>query len=158
MKSTVTSTTVFKYILVFTFLFAAFLALAITYNRIYKLKNETISIIEKYEGVVRGKKALQIINNYLYNSGYNTQGYCEIGEYGVKDLNNPDYEEVTNRNQDYYYCLSNNIVRNENGDKIYYNVKLFFKFNIPFIGDLLTFKITGETKGIKYYSNNQKLS
>ena len=34
----------------------------------------------------------------------------------------------------------------------------YFKFNLPFIGDLLTFKITGETKGINYYSANQKLS
>ena len=39
MKSTVTTSETFKYILVFTFLFAAFLALAITYNRVYKLKN-----------------------------------------------------------------------------------------------------------------------
>ena len=65
MKHTVTTSSVFKYILVFTFIFAAFLALAITYNRVYKLKNQSISIIEKYEGIVKGKKSLGLVNNYL---------------------------------------------------------------------------------------------
>ena len=68
MKSSITTTQVFKYVLLFTFLFAIFLALAITYNKVFKMKNETISIIEKYEGVVKGKKSLEIVNNYLFNA------------------------------------------------------------------------------------------
>ena len=48
MKNAVTTSEIFKYILLFTFLFAAFLALAITYNRVFKIKNEAISILEKY--------------------------------------------------------------------------------------------------------------
>lgn len=155
MKSTVTTSEIFKYILLFTFLFAAFLALAITYNKVFKLKNETISIMEKYEGI--SYNSLTIINNYLKNNGYTTEGYCESDEYGVKDLNNPDYEEVNDTREKYFYCLSDKTVTNSNGSKIYYNVKLFFKFNLPFVGDLFTFKITGESKGIKYYSEDQRL-
>lgn len=154
MKTSITTTTTFQYILLFTFLFAAFLALAITYNKVYKLKNETVSIIEKYEGI--SSTSLEVINNYLRNSGYNTKGNCASDEYGVADLNNHRYEEV-NSNKKYYYCLKDSIETNRNGDKIYYDVKLFFKFNLPVIGDLLTFKITGETKGIRYYDKIQEL-
>ena len=155
MKSTVTSSEMFKYILLFTFLFAAFLALAITYNKAYKLKNETVSILEKYEGVTN--KSLTIINNYLKHSGYKTTGQCKIGEHGIKNLDDTSIETVSNENDRYYYCLSDYVVKNENIDRIYYNVKIFFKFNLPFVGELLTFKITGETKGIQYYNENQKL-
>ena len=124
MKQSVTTTQVFRYILLFTFLFAMFLALAITYNKVYKMKNESISIIEKYEGVIKGKKSLEIINNYLKNNGYNTKGHCESGDYGVKDLDNPSYE-LANSKENYFYCLNNNIVKGENGYKIYYNIRLF---------------------------------
>lgn len=156
MKSSITTTQVFKYVLLFTFLFAIFLALAITYNKVFKMKNETISIIEKYEGVIKGKKSLEIVNNYLFNKGYNTKGYCDNDEYGVKDLGSSTYE-LSQSNVKYYYCLSDRVVTGENKDRIYYNIKLFYKFNLPFIGDILTFNITGETKAIQYYSDSQKL-
>lgn len=156
MKTTVTTTQTFKYILLFTFLFVAFLTLAITYNQVFKQKNEIISIIEKYEGI--RSKSLKIINNYLLVSNYQTTGECQVGDYGIKDLNSIDYEIVNNSKDKYLYCLSDKVVKNENGDKIYYNIKLFYKFNLPFIGELFTFKITGETKAIKYYSDEQRLS
>ena len=155
MKSSVTTSETFKYILVFTFLFAAFLALAITYNRVYKLKNESISVFEKYEGVTA--KSLNIVNNYLKNNGYNTKGQCEVGEYGIIDLNSNIYQKVNNANDKYYYCLSDYIVKDDNYDKIYYQIKVFYKFNLPFLGELFTFTIKGETKGIKYYDSKQRL-
>lgn len=155
MKSTVTSSEMFKYILLFTFLFAAFLALAITYNKVYKLKNESISILEKYEGV--SHKSLTIINNYLMNNGYKTKGQCEIGEHGMKSLEDPSLETVSDRNTKYYYCLSDYVVLNDNINRVYYKVKFFFKFNLPFFGDLFRFRITGESKGIQYYDANQRL-
>lgn len=160
MKQAVATTTMFKAILAFTILFSGFLAVAITYNRVYKLKNETISIIEKYEGI--NNKSLQIINNYLSNSGYNTKGICDEGEYGVVDLNNNDIE-LAIANKKYYYCLNyyctDELCKiNKSGNEIFFKTKLFFKFNLPFLSELATFKITGDTKAIKLYNENQKLS
>lgn len=143
MKSTVETTQIFKYILLFTFLFSAFLALTITYNKVYKLKNETISIFEKYEGVTT--KSLSIVNKYLKNSGYNTKGNCKTGWFGVTNLDGTSYEKVTSSSKKYYYCLSYT-----NNQKIYYKLELFYKFNLPFVGEIITFTINGETKGIKY--------
>lgn len=163
MKSSVSTMSLFQIILVFTLLFAAFLSVAVTYNRVYKLKNETISIIEKYEGV--NKTSLKIINNYLRNSGYNTKGSCESGEYGVTSLEDTKYE-IAASNKKYYYCLSyyctnGNCKAEENGvstgNEIFFKTKLFFKFNLPFFGELFTFKITGDTKEIILYETNTQI-
>lgn len=163
MKQSVTTSTIFKAILAFTFFFAAFIALTITYNKVYKVKNETMSIIEKYEGV--SKKSLKLVNNYLNASGYRTKGECKTGEYGVANLNNNLYEPAKD-NTKYYYCISYYCAEKgcklkdkkaPNGNQIFFKVRLFYKFNLPFMGDLFIFDITGETKAIKLYDENQKL-
>ena len=150
MREATGTTTTMKMALAFTILFSAFLAIAITYNKAFKLKNETLSILEKYED--EKKKSLGIINNYLKNNGYNTKGKCKDGEFGVDDLNLNVYESASS-GKNYYYCLSNYTKNN----RIYYKFNLFFKFNLPFLGDITTFNINGETKPIKLYSDNQKL-
>ena len=45
MREATGATTTMKMALAFTILFAAFLAIAITYNRAFKLKNEALSIL-----------------------------------------------------------------------------------------------------------------
>ena len=72
---------------------------------------------------------------------------------------------VATPGQRYYYCASYTCAtrgcsitsEESNGNKIYYNVKIFFKFNLPYLGELFTFDVTGETKGIILYSEMQKL-
>ncbi len=170
MKGSISTTTIFKIILVFTMIFAGFLAIAITYNKAYKQKNEVVSILEKYEGV--SSKSLEIINNYLKNSNYDVKGLCGEGQYGMSSLDS-NYLVKAQNGVKYFYCLDyycndnninkNNINRkcvlnNNRNNYIYYNVRLFFNFNLPFFGDIMTFKITGDTKAIKYYKENQKLS
>ena len=51
MRESIGTQTIFKAVLIFTFLFSGFIAVAITYNKAYKIKNEVINILEKYEGV-----------------------------------------------------------------------------------------------------------
>lgn len=152
------ATTTLKMGLAFTILFAAFLALAITYNKAFKIKNETLSILEKYEGI--SNKSIGIINNYLKNNGYNEKGICNDNEYGISSLDSEEYE-LAKSNSKYYYCLSNycsNVsCKISSNNRIYYRVKLFFKFKLPFLGDLTTYTIEGETKPIKLYMESQKL-
>lgn len=162
MKQTAATTSMFKIVLAFTFLFSAFIAVAITYNRVYRVKNQAISIIEKYEGTTT--KALGILNSYLSKSGYNEMGKCESGEYGISNLDNP-HPEVALNGKDYYYCLSESCssglvkcrITNNSNSYIKYKVKMFFKFNLPFLGELANFKITGETKQVKLYDEMQLL-
>ena len=159
MRQATGTTTTMKMALAFTLLFAAFLAIAITYNKAFKLKNETLTILEKYEGA--SDNSINIINNFLKNNGYNGKGKCKSGEYGITSLDNTTIESVSNNNKDYYYCLSyycsNNTCKISNNNQIYYRVKIFFKFNLPFLGDITTFSVDGETKPIKLFSESQKL-
>ncbi len=160
MKHSVSTTTIFSLIIVFTLIFSTFLALTITYNKIYKIKNETLLILEKYEG---RENSIELINNFLTSSGYRTKGRCEDGEMGIEDLSSVNFDNDLNKT--YYYCLKStvdnknaNVTSNAvNSSKtIKYELRLFYKFNLPFIGDIFTFDITGETKDIKYYSDKQE--
>ena len=149
MKDTAASSTIFKIVLAFTFIFAAFLSVAIVYNRAFRLKNGSLAIIEKYEGNVN--KSVQLINNYLKNSGYKTKGKCDSGEYGVTNLDNTTLSAGSKSNS--YYCLSQEC----SSKTCKYYIKLFFKFELPFIGEIFTYKVTGKSKNINYYNNQQKL-
>lgn len=153
MRAAIGTQTIFKAVLIFTLIFVAFITVAITYNKAYKLKNETMNIIEKYEGIDSKGQTISIVNNYLRNNGYNTKGKCDVNntnnkEYGIADLNSTNFE---NSDKDYYYCISTETKDN----KVYYNIKIFSKFDVPFLGDIFTFKITGRTKGVKYYNQSQ---
>lgn len=134
MRQAIGSTEIFKYVLIFTLIFVTFVTLAISYNKIIKCKNEVINIIEKYEA---SNDSLVIINNYLTNRGYNTKGKCDSDYKGV-DISDD------NNNQEHNYCLR----RNNDGEYVTYDVVLFYKFNLPVLGDLMTFEITGKTDNI----------
>lgn len=161
MRESVGTTSTFNIVIVFTLLFAGFLSVAISYNRVFRVKNESMKIIEKYEGI--SGKSLGIINNYLKNSGYSGTGHCETGEFGVKSLQESAYEAAVS-NREYYYCLSSVCKDSElcsvssGYDQIYYTIRLFYRFDLPVIGRLVNFKISGQTKGIKLYDENQLLS
>lgn len=150
MRAAIGTQTIFKAILIFTLIFVAFITVAVNYNKAYKLKNETISIIEKYEGIDSKGQTIGIINNYLRNNGYSSKGKCDVDskEYGIADLNSNRFE---NTDKNYYYCISTE----KKDNKVFYNIKMFSKFDVPFLGDIFTFRITGRTKGVKYYSTSQ---
>ena len=90
----------------FIMIFAGYIILTIDYNKSVKVKNESISLIEKYEGL--NEQSLTLLNNYLLGSGYTTTGKCggqnytQGGMYGAVDLERPELEE-TDENQNYYY-------------------------------------------------------
>lgn len=146
MRQTVGHTFIFKLVLVFTLMFTCFLALAITYNKVFRLKNEMTSIIEKYEGI--NDQSLMVINNYLSASGYNTKGECNEGFSGVSSFDDTNYETYE-PGEEYLYCFQEDrSVKSSNSHRKFYRVIVFYKFNLPVIGDLVTYKIKGETKTI----------
>ena len=61
MRETIGNTFIIKLVIVFTLLFSAFLALAISYNKVFRMKNEVLSIIEKYEGINEKEEGYTIL-------------------------------------------------------------------------------------------------
>ena len=57
--------------IIFMLIFVAFLSLSLNYTKAFKIKNEIITTIEKYEGLTSSESktspgSIKIINNYLY--------------------------------------------------------------------------------------------
>lgn len=147
MREVTGMTWVFQLVVMFILIFACFLILVLNYSKVYGLKNDTLTIIEKYEGVT--SESLGIINNVLKNKGYKATGTCPNEWYGVIDYDGNVEKSVSGKK--YYYCFK------EEGkkDNIYYNVKLYYKFNLPFLGELTTFTVNGRTNS--FIGNNSRI-
>ena len=154
MRQTIGATWVFQLVLIFTLIFAAYIALTINYSKSFRIKNEVISIVEKSQGFT--DDGVKLINNYLSQSGYRTMGACKQKSdaivYGVKNLDPSSASSSVERAQsgkEYYYCFSKYTnYHSYYTTRAYYRVTLFFKFDIPVLGDITTFDVDGQSSEI----------
>ena len=149
MRETIGSTWIYQLVIVFILIFVSFLILALTYSKNFKTKNEILNIIEKYEGVT--KDSVGIINNYLSYTGYQTKGHCPKNEgvwIGSTNLNSTDLVKAVDNNK-YYYCIKRTSSSkptqsgktSTNKNRYFYEVVIFYKFNLPVLGDISTFSV-----------------
>ena len=116
----------------------------ISFSRVAKIKNEVLSIIEKYDGI--NNSSIALINKYLTTSGYNVEGKCEnVGE--VKAVNDLTGSVVSvSSGEKYLYCIEKEYnTRNNVITSVNYEITLFYKFDIPILGDIATFTVKGKT-------------
>lgn len=146
MRQSIGATWILQLVIIFMLIFVGFLALTINYTKAFKIKNELITIIEKYEGVTTGDNgSVALMNNYLRHNGYSIMGKCEAGYYGLSSLDNTALTPVS-ENSKYYYCVKKTNARsNTFNERANYEIVTFFKFNLPFLGDLFTFQVNGNT-------------
>lgn len=162
MREAIASTWIYQLVIIFILLFVAFLILSLTFSKNYKTKNEIINIIEKYEGV--NEKSVKIINNYLSQTGNRVKGGCPSDD-NTTWLAAPSLSSTNlvkpRKGEKYFYCLnkkwSKSTYKIKKGDqtkdvetknKMFYQVKIFFKFNLPVIGNVYTFTVDGTTNDI----------
>ena len=117
MKAVSESTWTFQIIIFFILIFACFLVLVLSYNKAYTIKNRTLSIIEKYEGIT--PTSAELLNDYISNKGYTNKGKCPDGWMGAINLQG-DFE-LAKTNNTYYYCFKEESKNN----KVYYDIKVF---------------------------------
>ena len=162
MRETIAGVWLYGIIFAFMLLFAGYLAVSVKYSEAFKIKNDMLWIIETHNGlgVNTGKigstfhKGTELkghfggfngANTYLLGAHYDAKGTCPQGDgwYGVKELSmdKDTSEKVSSASKRYYWCFKKNKV---NGSS-YYNIRIFFKFNLPVIGDIMTFHIDGTT-------------
>lgn len=151
MKEVYGSTWTLQLMIGFILLFVSFLTVTITYSKVFRLKNEVITIIEKYGGL--NTNSIELINNYLKNSNYQITGTCEPKTEGVikgiTDITDSSESSLAdvNENTRYYYCVEKEFEsgRADNITTVNYEVTMFYRFNVPIIGDIATFTVKGKT-------------
>lgn len=132
------STWTFQMIIFFILIFACFLTLVLSYSKAYTIKNRMLTIIEKYEGVT--SESSKIINDFIYHHSYKTTSTCPSEWMGAIDLEG-NYE-MSNGNNKYYYCYRENTAPS---GMIYYDIEVFYRFNLPVIGEIATYRVEGQT-------------
>ncbi len=166
MREAIGGTWLTQLVIIFMLLFVAFLALSLNYTKAFKMKNEVLTIIEKYEGLTdKENGSIQIINNYLKNNNYRVTKRCPEGSYGVRSLDSATLTEVTKENKNnYYYCvtkMSKSVMANGENYKeegqVYYKVNLFLYFNLPILGDIFKFDVNGSTGNIIHPGDTLKI-
>ncbi len=122
-----------KIILIFLFVYVAFMAVALNYAKAFRIKNQIINIIEQYEGyndkkTDNGLSSKEEIISYVEKMGYNVS------------LNFDNSE--TNRICENGYCITKRC----NFKGAYYFVETFVHLELPFFSIDITVPITGETR------------
>ena len=134
--------------------------------------NSSINSVVKPGAKVIGKiGSLRTINAYLKGSSYNAKGPCGKDRssdkwIGIKSL---DYETSSasslvdynpGTNKVYYYCVARFSTGRSNREayhSVYYQVQLFYKFEIPVLRELLPVRVDGTTDEVYLPSNNDLL-
>jgi hypothetical protein len=120
------------------------------------------SIVKTGQSVSSNVGSLQIMALYLHGSAYRVTGTCDthtessyVGNkwYGVSDLGvpspgsgksvTPTVKEVTAGSKDkFYFCFARG--KGKNGS-VNYRIQVFYKMDLPVLGDLFTYRVEGTT-------------
>lgn len=136
MREAIGGTWIFGIVITFIVLFSSYLAISVNYSKAFHVKNEMVTIIEKYEGY--NSTSEEVIQSYIQGYGYGVRGGCDNRGQGFDGTNNK-----------YKYCIKCTST-NDTLKKNYYTVTVFFKLDLPIIGNVFTFPVTGTTKSIHF--------
>ncbi len=154
MNKSISGLWLFSIVIVFMMLMIAYVAISINYSNAYKLKTALVTKIEQYDGW--NNTAKDEVDHLIYSSGYRQTGFCKKPEDGSMYIGVLDGHITKNPSARQSYCVSREVKRGENGgeDKYYYTLTVFLGFNLPVLGDIYTFSVSGETGAIYYPKDN----
>jgi len=135
MREAIGGTWLFTIVIVFIVLFSSYLAFSVNYAKAFKVKNSIISTIE-YCGNLSEASQIEVSKN-LNEIGYYVYSNCESSE-SPYDTNNAGKAK---------YCVSKKTSKGSL-NKSYYKVRVFFRLDLPILGEIFTFPVTGETKAL----------
>ena len=153
MRQTIGGTWILMLVIIFILLFSAFIILTLNYSRTVRVKNELIDMVEKYEGL--NSESIELVNNYLYYTGHVTTGVCveetTQGVYGATSLSS-NVLEPARAGAAYYYCI-----RKFNGANRtnYYQISIFYQFNLPILGETGNFEVRGSTSNFESHDDDR---
>lgn len=151
MREAIGGAWLFGLVITFIVFFASFLALSVNFSKAFNVKNNVVDIVEKYEGFTCTARCK--VGDYLHDVGYLVLGSCPSGYTGYDANGNK-----VDAGKKAYYCIQKDENSNTTVDKTWYRVIVFFKVDLPIMGNLTTFKVKGETSTIYYAVDEQDTS
>lgn len=149
MRESINGAWFFGIVITFMTIFIAFITISINYSKTYEMKTKMVTILEQYDGL--NPLSVQRLNKLTDAYSYRKTNTCrsENGEDvvgirdGVAQLNPVEPQQI---------CVTRELKSGEelNEDKYYYNVEVFFGFDLPLLGNVFTFRVSGETNSISY--------
>ena len=111
-----------------------------------------ITIIEEYDGL--NPSTVELLNKIAANYGYTKTNICKV-ENGERLVGIRDGVPTVNPTESQNICITREL---KDGDdhtekRYYYNLEVFFGFDLPLLGNLFTFRVSGETNAIYYPSD-----
>lgn len=150
MREAIGGTWLFGLVITFIVFFASFLAVSINYAKAFNVKNNVVDLISKYEG--DNCNSRKKIGNYMSDVGYLVAGRCPSDYIGY----NLKGEKVHSGKA--YYCVSKDTTGSDTElEKKFYRVMIFFRIDLPMIGELTTFRIKGETETIYFAKDDNDI-
>lgn len=143
---------IFYFVIIFTGIFIALLVGSISYSKAFRVKNIIIDAIETDGGWITGDCSA----NGNSTCAKTLAALREVGykvatpDCSASDINATGTVTVMQNNGGYDYCVyrisTSSDSANYRGD--YYKVVAYIYFDIPIIGKMLEFPVSGETKNI----------
>lgn len=164
MKESIGGAWLLGIVMTFMVILITFVTLSLNYSTVFRLKSDMISAIEEAQGF--NSYSAQKINGLIQDYGYQQKKTCQFknrtsGVIGI-DRDDPKFY-VNNFNKAFSYCVmreendrkknreyDSQVVSKHDDKEAYYTLQLSFGFNLPVLGDILTFRVNGETRGIIY--------
>ncbi len=152
MRDSINGVWVLGIVMVFMSIFVAYIAISINYSKAYTLKSEMVTIIEQYEGM--NNTSIEKIDALLRNNSYFNRLMCKSSDvskdpsvYGITNGH-----ATLNPNTKQSYCVTRDYREATDGTEtqFFYTVTVAFAFDLPLLGDILDFRVSGETNGLLY--------
>ena len=143
MKDAIGGSLLLNIVVIFTSIIILFFVTMLTYTKAYKIKNRIIEVIEKnekYDSVTKTE-----LNSDLHRAGYVTATKDQID----KKCEKGNLNSLQSGETGYLYCVYCKDYDNQTGkcaQETTYEVVTYIHFNLPVIGNMMTFAVKGETK------------
>lgn len=150
MRDAFGSTFMFKLIIIFIVFYVSFMTIAVSYAKVFRVKNGVIDILEQYQYDSVGSRAQDVIgrvDNYLSKFPYN-----EGANENVKKLCKEDSRNQSASGETYENQFTENgacIIRTDLGEgSVFYEVVVYLVVSFPVFNQDFVIPIRGETTTI----------
>lgn len=152
MKESVGILSLTNIVILFILVFTGYLCITLNQTKAYNVKNQIISIIQKYNGI--DSNAVIEIQKYMSEVGYRSSGRCNSEEASsITNYAITQRDGLAVNGTSGMICIAKHSVNDKMPDPngqfpkaAYYDIKVFFALDMPIINNVFNFNLKGSTR------------